>query len=294
MTTPADLRADFNQFSTSILDPERLAQIAAAAEVRRDWLSATVETSIAESRHTLHVIENHLDAADRLLEVGSGLGITSAFLAASGFDITSIEPGGPGFERHQQVNPLLRASLGIDHPHHFVAVEDVDRADIRGAFDLIFSNNVIEHVDDVTRALTTLNEMLKTGGIMIHHCPNYRVPYEPHFGIPLLPWRPAATAKFLPERISSSGLWASLNFVTTRTVTDVGEQCGAGVQFEQGVLADAFARLREPEFGERHPILRRFAAGLSVIDPVVRRIPASWSTPMTFTWQPPKPTGSRT
>lgn len=286
MTSLAGLQQDFAAFATLVLDPDRLVEVASSADTTVDWLSMAATTSIAESRHTLHVIERQLDGADRLLEVGSGLGITSAFLASKGFPITSIEPGGSGFEQYERVNPLLRASLGVDHTHHIVAVEDVVDAEIGGPFDLIFSNNVIEHVDDVTRALTSLNEILADGGVMIHHCPNYRVPYEPHFGIPLLPWRPAATARLLPDRITASGLWASLNFVTARTVTDAGETCGANVEFEQGMLADAFDRLREPEFGDRHPLLRRFAAGLSVADPLVRKIPASWSTPMTFRWEP--------
>lgn len=296
MPAPADLERDFDEFAASILDPARLTAVASTADVARDWLSTTVETSIAESRRALRMVAPHLDVADRVLEAGSGLGITSSFLSASGFDITSIEPGGSGFEPYERVNPVLRASLGIEHPHDTIPVEEVSLAEPGGSFDLVFSVNVLEHVGDVARALVSLNAILADDGLMVHHCPNYRVPYEPHFGIPLLPWRPAATEAILPGRISSTGLWASLNFVTMRTVRDVGEQCGARVDFEQGTLAEAFSRLSEPEFGARHPVLRRVAAGSSVIDPLVRRIPASWSTPMTFTWRPPpserSPSGS--
>lgn len=285
MRSSGDLARAFDVFAAEVLDPGRLAEVATSTDTSLDWLVASARTSIAESRHTLSLIDHRLDDPGRSLEVGSGLGITSSFLASLGHDITSIEPGGSGFEPYERVNPVLRASLGVDHPHHVVAVEDVTRADIGGPFDLIFSNNVIEHVADVPLALTSLNELLADDAVMIHHCPNYHVPYEPHFGIPLLPLRPAATARVLPRRISSSGLWNSFNFVTTRTVRAAARDCGAHLEFEEGLLADAFARLREPEFGERHPALRRFAAALSLIDPLVRRIPASWSTPMTFTWQ---------
>jgi 2-polyprenyl-3-methyl-5-hydroxy-6-metoxy-1,4-benzoquinol methylase len=71
-----------------------------------------------------------------------------------------------------------------------------------GTFDLIFSNNVFEHVRDVQAALATLGALLRPGRVMVHNCPNYDVPYEPHFGIPLLPLRPASTARVLPKSIT--------------------------------------------------------------------------------------------
>jgi SAM-dependent methyltransferase len=284
MSARRDLQRDFAEFASLLLEPSRLAEVAADADVEVDWLRSAAETSIAEARHTLRVIESRLDPSDQLLEVGSGLGVASSFLASCDFSITSLEPGGSGFEPYERVNPRLRASLGIVHPHHVVAVEDVCATPIGGPFDLIFSNNVLEHVDDVARTLTVLSESLSPQGVMVHHCPNYRVPYEPHFGVPLLPGRPAWTAKVLPERIGSSDLWGSLNFVNAGEVMRLAEEFGASVEFERGALADSFMRLREPEFGERHPVLRRFSVVVSVLDPVVRRIPASWATPMTFTW----------
>jgi 2-polyprenyl-3-methyl-5-hydroxy-6-metoxy-1,4-benzoquinol methylase len=285
-TRVQSMQRDFDAFAERIRDPALQARIAAAADVDIDWLNDVVDTSIAESLHTLRLIDEHLDAAHRLLEIGSGLGVTSSFLASLGYEITSIEPGGSGFEPYERVNPMIRKSLGIDHPHHVLAVEDATAEHIGGPFDVIFSNNVIEHVDDVDRALSTLARTLSDRGVMIHHCPNYRVPYEPHFGIPLVPGWPAATAAVLPERISSSGLWASLNFVTARDVIEIADARGANVEFDRGVLADAFVRLRESEFGERHPLLRRLAPFFELVDPLVRRVPAAWATPMTFTWGP--------
>lgn len=284
MTEVAD---HFEAFASRVVEPERLAGVAAVTGVDAEWLGSNVATALAESRHTLHLIEAHLAPRVRMLEVGSGLGLTSAFLASEGHDITSIEPGGSGFEHHERVNPALRAALGVEHRHHVVDVESVTRESLGGPFDLVFSNNVIEHVDDVDRAFVALAALLNDDAVMLHHCPNYSVPYEPHFGIPLLPGRPAATAKILPARIADSSLWASLNFVRARDVAALGDRLGASVEFRAGVLADSFARLGEAEFGERHPVLRRVGRVMAVLDPLVRRLPPRWVTPMTFTWRPP-------
>jgi SAM-dependent methyltransferase len=182
------------------------------------------------------------------------------------------------------VNPLLREALGITHPHLTLPVEDIT-AEVAGTFDLVFSNNVLEHVDDVDRTMGALSEVLRPSGVMVHNCPNYHVPYEPHFGVPLLPGWPAETARLLPASVTSTGLWRSLNFVTARQVRRVAARHGATVDFERGVLADAFDRFGEPEFARRHRVLARLAGPLRAITPLVRRIPPSLATPMIVSWR---------
>ncbi len=277
---------EFASFRDRALDTERLADVAGAVGVDPGELASDVRTALGETEFTLRMLDGLLGERMRLLEVGAGLGLTSAFLASLGFDITSIEPGGSGFEDNQRINPALRASLGIDHPHHRASVETVIVGDLGGRFDLIFSNNVLEHVDDVEAALGALDDLLTTGGFMVHHCPNYTVPFEPHFGIPLLPVRPARTAALLPGRITSTGLWRSLNFVTARDIRQIAIRHGAELRLEPGQLADTVQRLTEPEFASRHPRLRRVGPLIARLDPVLRRIPPVVATPMVFTWRP--------
>ena len=119
----------------------------------------------------------------------------------------------------------------------------------------------------------------------VHNCPNYAVPYEPHFGIPLLPFRPASTARVLPRGITSTGLWQSINFVTARDVRRVAARHGATVTFEHGLLADAIDRLNEPEFVARHRALGRMARVLGVLTPALRKLPPGLSTPMIVSWR---------
>ena len=277
--------SQFDEYRSVVLEADRLSDLAVSAGVDPGTLATNVRTALAEAEFTLRMLAPHLDRRLRLLEVGAGLGVTSAFLASCGFDITSIEPGGSGFEDNERINPALRASLGIDHAHHHGAVETATVGDLGGRFDLIFSNNVLEHVDDIGAALEALDALLSPEGMMIHHCPNYTVPFEPHFGIPLVPGAPERTAALLPDRIRSTGLWASLNFVTAGDVRRIGRLHGATVVLQDGLLADSVLRLTEPEFGQRHPWLRRVARLVEPLLPLVRRLPASYATPMVFTWR---------
>jgi hypothetical protein len=119
---------------------------------------------------------------------------------------------------------------------------------------------------------------------MVHNCPNYTVPYEPHFGIPLLPIRPASTQRVLPSSITSTGLWRSLNFVTARDVRRIAARHGATVEFERGLLADSIDRFAEPEFAARHPGIGRVAGALGVLTPALRRLPPGLATPMIASW----------
>ena len=279
-----DSAGSFDAFRTSVLSPVRIAALVADAEVDAEWLESTLSVSLEESEYTLRWLAPWLEDGGRVLEVGSGLGLTSAYLSSTGVEICSLEPGGVGFERYERVNPLLRASLDISHPHLAVAVEDITYEQA-GTFDLIFSNNVLEHVADVETALGTLGALLRPGGVMVHNCPNYSVPYEPHFGIPLLPVRPASTARVLPGTITSTGLWQSLNFVTAREVRRIAARQGAVVSFERGLLGDTMDRFAEPEFARRHPALARLAGVLGALAPVLRRVPPTLATPMIVSWR---------
>ncbi len=72
-------------------------------------------------------------------------------------------------------------------------------------FDIVFSNEVLEHVDDDQKAVNEVHRVLKKGGKFIIFTPNRGWPFETHgafFGgkyywgnIPLLPWMPRFVRK---------------------------------------------------------------------------------------------------
>jgi SAM-dependent methyltransferase len=152
----------------------------------------------------------------------------------------------------------------------------------------MFSANVLEHVDDLAGAFRAMASVLAPDGSMAHLCPNYRVPYEPHLGIPLLPFAPRATRRLFPATIErSADLWASVNFVTASRVRRLARANGLDVEFERGVMYDFVQRLEtDPEFADRQKssamrVLRALNRRNALA--FLRKLPASVSTPMQFT-----------
>lgn len=128
--------------------------------------------------------------------------------------------------------------------------------------------------------------MTAPDGRSVHSCPNYSVPYEPHFGVPLVPVRPAVTARVLPSRIASTDLWRSLNWITARGVRRWAARRGADVRFRTGQIADALERLAtDDDFRARHAGVVVTVAGLLDrlrLIRLLRRLPVGLSTPMQF------------
>jgi hypothetical protein len=119
-----------------------------------------------------------------------------------------------------------------------------------------------------------------------HVCPNYAFPYEPHFYLLLVPFVPSLTRLLLPKRITRTGLWESLNFVTARQVRRWARRAGVEVRFDRGVLAEAVERfLADPVFAERHAGLGRVVRLLQRLGvvPLLRRLPTGAVSPMRFT-----------
>ena len=226
----------------------------------------------------------------RVLEVGGGIGAVAACLAQLGFDVVAIEPGGPGFEDMLILQRAVEAALTelplpsgsrVVHP---IGVEDLDPG-VHRLFDVVLSANVLEHVDDPLLALDRMQAILTKGGLQTHVCPNYAFPYEPHFFVPLLPFRPSATRWLLPRSMTETGLWASLNFVTAWQVRRWASRAGIGVRFDRGMLAEALDRfVSDPVFAQRHDGLGtivRLLRRLGLVG-LVRRLPPVVVSPMRF------------
>jgi SAM-dependent methyltransferase len=64
-----------------------------------------------------------------------------------------------------------------------------------GAFDLVISNQVLEHVEDLETATSEIHRVLKPGGRAYHHFPSREVLREGHIGVPLAHRLPAGAAR---------------------------------------------------------------------------------------------------
>jgi SAM-dependent methyltransferase len=207
-------------------------------------------------------------------------------LKRQGASIVLLEPGAGGFDANRRLMDGALEWLGAsDATVLSIRAEDLDPGR-HGRFDVIFSVNVLEHIPDLERALAGMLGVLAPGGVMRHTCPNYAVPYEPHYGIPLIPFRPALTGALVPS-IARQELWQSLNFVTYRRIARFCAVRGLACRFDRGLMAEAFTRIdSDPAFRARRGVGVRLAQrvlrtfGLLRFLAIIR---PGWATPMAFT-----------
>ncbi len=277
----ADLSKDWSSFIDQVRSPAFVEFMAVRFGGVIESTRVQTEHYVEEANHTIALLNTEDLAGRRLMEVGCGPGLVSAFFERLGFDIVSIEPEDRWFAavtEYFALSPVRRLEVGIERllPEH------------ARSFDLIFSNNVLEHVDDFQKCVSILSACLKQGGTMIHNLPNYFIPYEPHFGIPLVPFYPKLTQFLIPRAMRDSGLWRSLNFATVWQLEMIARELGANVLLRKNLMFESFERLlRDSPYTARHPELARvakFAQAIGIVG-AVKLLPPRFATPMVFEWR---------
>jgi SAM-dependent methyltransferase len=198
-----------------------------------------------------------------VLEVGSGPCVLLSQLKHDypGFEVTGIEPIGPGFDKFEQTLETLLKKYGFD-----LFRGDYESFDAPRTFDLIFSINVFEHLPDWRHFLRFVKERLAPDGKCVILCPNYGFPYESHFGLPIV-LNKRTTYRLFSKQIERhelendcEGLWSSLNFVTWGQVSRYAPTVGLDIEFDTTVLRTMIERLSHDEaFAQRQAKVARLA-----------------------------------
>ena len=159
---------------------------------------------------------------DKILEIGSGHSLLLNYLKLKNYDIKGIEPYSEGFESFKKMNKIINNIFKVDaiEPEK-ITIENYNPVE---NFDIIISGYVIEHVNKWENCIDSKLEMLNKGGKIIMYLPNYMLPFEMHFFIPII-INKKITNYFYNNRIKSFelkndcvGLWDSLNFVKLRAI----------------------------------------------------------------------------
>ena len=116
------------------------------------------------NRHIVSQFSHKLNANDRILEFGAGIGTLASIFR----DIYSIEPS------CIEIDPALRKTL-IER--NFTVYEDYQSAN--GPYDLIYTSNVLEHIPNDLDALKNINELLKSDGSLLIYVPAFMFLYSP-------------------------------------------------------------------------------------------------------------------
>ena len=169
------------------------------AQPEADCVEQTSTTSIERGRPSyswrygqdrrLEMVRGVVDLRDaRILDVGCGIGTYVRRFRQYSDDVHGIE-----------VEPERAAEASLELPNIVQAVgEALPYPDDH--FDLVFSNEVIEHVDDDGATVAEMVRVTRPGGTIVAFAPNRLYPFETHgaylggrylFGnIPLVNWLP--------------------------------------------------------------------------------------------------------
>lgn len=251
------------------------------------WVDDHLEANLRQMAIALNLLSGIELRGKRILEVGAGQGFVSLYLRSRGLDATAIEPATSGFEHYQVMSNEVRTAVSpLQLPFHAIGAEELTPK-IHGHFDVVFSVYVLEHLPQLERAFAAMRSVLRSGGVMAHICANYAFPYEPHFGVPLIPGVPKYTELLLPAKISESELWRSLNFITYGRVQKLCRAHGLVAEFATGLLYDQLVRLGADEtFRARHG--GRWSHGLyqllksTRLLMLTKRVPSRLISPMRF------------
>jgi 2-polyprenyl-3-methyl-5-hydroxy-6-metoxy-1,4-benzoquinol methylase len=287
MTETAN-HASLARFLEPWLTEDRVRDFSEIAGVDCELGRQLLSNYVSETHVALDLVAPYLARDLRILEVGPGIPFFSAYLTHLGYSITVVDAAEPPFDVLQDFFRLHCHRLMGERELDFLQkdVADIQPAEL-GRFDLIFSLNVLEHVADVPRSMRAMLNCLERDGIMVHSCPNYAIPYEPHYGVVLLPFSRRANMFLYRSLIRRSrALWDSLNFITGWQVKRLEKTLPAQIDLEPGVLFRTVSRLQsDPVFAARHSWLvwpARLLSALGLLK-LLKLIPARVATPMTFT-----------
>lgn len=232
---------------------------------------------IGEAEQTLALIAPllpEMPAGVRFLEIGGGVALVYAYLRFRGYRVDAIEPGSPGFGDRYTAGRALLEILGVS-AEGWYRLSATQLPELGRKYPLIFSNFVLEDVPALEEAFEAMSSVLAEDARMIHRVPNYLVPYEPHFDVPLVPFAPRLTAWFF-ARLRGAPLWEDLRFVSVPGLRRLCRSVGLEPTFRRGLIGWAFRRLLEdPQFAR---LVNRLGL-LGLLD----RLPAALATPAEFT-----------
>lgn len=129
---------------------------------------------IAELSRIKGLLEEMVPAGAKILEIGAGTGWQSRALAACGYSVAAIDVPGSN-HRHARIWPI------VDFDGRIIPFPD-------DSFDVVYSSNVLEHVEDIEMLNREIARVLRRGGTAIHY-------------VPTSAWRAWSLAAFYPALV---------------------------------------------------------------------------------------------
>jgi len=153
-----------------------------------DWIKWYTRVAKFKGTRTSQILLEHKKSNAKLLDVGSGLGLTFAYVCQKFENSIACEVDA---ESAKATCELLEA-LGLKRKVIKYNGKKLPFPD--NAFDIVTSIEVIEHADNAKQMLSEIARVLKPDGILHITTANKWWPYEPHFKLFFLSYLPAKWA----------------------------------------------------------------------------------------------------
>lgn len=134
------------------------------------------------------LIRNEIRPGETVLDFGAGIGTFAKAVAGPGCEVQCIEPD------RRQLDRIVAAGLRA-----WPDLADLDN----GSVDLLYSLNVLEHIEDDVAALQRCHEKIKPGGRILIYVPAFQILFssmDKHVGH----WRRYSRAE-LAEKVQLAG-----------------------------------------------------------------------------------------
>jgi SAM-dependent methyltransferase len=184
--------------------------------------SSVTSSHLRLHRNILRELGHELDPAARVLDFGCGSGRMVVEYRQAGFEAFGCDL------KLEEENALLRRIEGNDYR---LPYED-------DFFDFVFSDQVLEHVQNHRSALAEIWRVLKPGGISLHIFPSKLKPTEAHVFVPF-----AGALQSYPWLL----LWA---FLGLRNSFQAGKSYREVADFNYAYLRDKTRYLTKAEITE--------------------------------------------
>ena len=246
-----------------------------------------LRTYISEAKFFKNIVTPdvaNLISGSYVIEVGSGIGLLSLHLASLGFEVTAFEPQSSGFNQMNAMRSLISENWKPSAPQvEFREASLNQTTQLEKLADYIFAINVIEHVHDFEELITHAVKAKTPEATMRIVCPNYSIPYEPHFNIPII-FTKRITKFIFGHKIHNSKIpdsdefWGDLSWPTQKKLKKILKPKGWNVEFSR----DATHEYLNRAFSDSDFIVRkgRIIGSLfkltSVLVKIVRFVPLAY------------------
>ena len=246
-----------------------------------------LRTYISEAKFFKNIVAPdvaNLISGSYVIEVGSGIGLLSLHLASLGFEVTAFEPQSSGFNQMNAMRSFISENWKPSAPQvEFREASLNQTTQLEKLADYIFAINVIEHVHNFEELITHAVKAKTPEATMRIVCPNYSIPYEPHFNIPII-FTKRITKFIFGHKIHNSKIpdsdefWGDLSWPTQKKLKRILKSKGWNVEFSRDATHEYLNRaFSDSDFIVRKGrIIGSLFKLISVLVKIVRFVPLAY------------------